>query len=338
MEYALGVFIGRFQPFHMGHIFVASKALENVSRLLILIGSSFEPRSIRNPWTFEEREKMLRSCFSAEQNSRIICEPLIDIRYNDVLWITEVQRITYMHNESDQQIALIRYESEAESRDYTVLFPQWGYIGIEHELNNSGRDIRHELFSSGEIKNVTSQLPTAIHSQVQTFIDGKFGKDLCNSHSFLEKYKKGWEASPFPPTHITVDAVVIQSGHVLLVRRGAQPGKGLYALPGGFIGHEELLSDSIIRKLKEETQIKVPVPVLLGSIKNQVVFDAPFRSDRGRTITHAFYIELRNEKTLPKIKHGGEAENCIWMPLGKLNSMEMFEDHYFIIQKMVGVI
>jgi bifunctional NMN adenylyltransferase/nudix hydrolase len=112
----------------------------------------------------------------------------------------------------------------------------------------------------------------------------------------------------------------------------------LYALPGGFIGHEELLSDSIIRKLKEETQIKVPVPVLLGSIKNQVVFDAPFRSDRGRTITHAFYIELRNEKTLPKIKHGGEAENCIWMPLGKLNSMEMFEDHYFIIQKMVGVI
>jgi uncharacterized membrane protein len=133
-------------------------------------------------------------------------------------------------------------------------------------------------------------------------------------------------------------ALVVQSGHVLLVKRGAQPGKGLLALPGGFIQSDETLLNGMVRKLREETQIKVPAPVLAGSVKSQAVFDAPFRSGRGRTITHAFYIELRSEESLPKIKGGGETSHCFWLPLGQLDSTTMFEDHYFIIQKMLGLI
>jgi bifunctional NMN adenylyltransferase/nudix hydrolase len=80
----------------------------------------------------------------------------------------------------------------------------------------------------------------------------------------IEKYKESWKAAPFPPTFVTVDAVVVQSGHVLLVKRKAMPGAGLWALPGGFLNQEETLLDGAIRELKEETKIKVPVPVLKG--------------------------------------------------------------------------
>ncbi len=54
----------------------------------------------------------------------------------------------------------------------------------------------------------------------------------------VKAYKKAWEAAPYPVKHVTVDAVVEQSGHVLVVKRRAEPGKGLLALikdDGGFL-------------------------------------------------------------------------------------------------------
>ena len=67
MAYELGVFIGRFQPFHLGHRAVVAEALKEVGRVLLLVGSSYEPRSIRNPWSFDEREAMVRACFSTAE-------------------------------------------------------------------------------------------------------------------------------------------------------------------------------------------------------------------------------------------------------------------------------
>ena len=136
---------------------------------------------------------------------------------------------------------------------------------------------------------------------------------------------------------MTVDAVVIQSGHVLMVERKARPGKGLLALPGGFLDRGEKLVDACLRELREETRLKVPAPVLIGSIKQQQVFDDPHRSARGRTITHAFYIELAPNKALPKVKGGDDAKQAMWVPLADLDPAKIFEDHYFIIKELTGM-
>ena len=109
------------------------------------------------------------------------------------------------------------------------------------------------------------------------------------------------------------------------------------ALPGGFVGFDEKLSDACLRELREETRLRVPLPVLQGSIKHQMVFDDPFRSDRGRTITHAFYIELKPDKNLPKVKGGDDAKHARWIPLADLDPAQIYEDHYFIIKELAGL-
>lgn len=336
MTYSLSVFIGRFEPFHQGHAHVVTEALGHAKRVLILIGSAHEPRSLRNPFSFDERREMILSCFSVADQKRIICAPLLDVRYNDTLWVAQVQRAVYAHEEDDAQITLIGRKGKGNGY-YTNLFPQWAHTQTESISVKPGTDIRTHLFENGTVDSVTDDLPPPVVPYISAFLKSADGADLMKEYAFVEKYKKGWENTPFPPTHVTVDAVVVQSAHVLLVRRGAYPGKGLYALPGGFIHAEETLVNAMVRKLKDETQIKVPVPALMGSIKSQSTFDAPFRSVRGRTITHAFYVELRSEEQLPKIKSSGENDGCFWVPLGTLNPAEMYEDHYFIIQKMIGM-
>ncbi len=135
---------------------------------------------------------------------------------------------------------------------------------------------------------------------------------------------------------MTVDALVVQKGHILLIERGDHPGKGLLALPGGFVDQEERLLDACLRELDEETQLNVPVSVLKGAIKQQRVFDDPHRSSRGRTITHAFYIVLPDEVELPTVCGSDDAKDAMWVPLAELDSSQLYEDHYFIIQAMLG--
>jgi len=335
VDYELAVYFGRFQPFHLGHQYIVDKALTIADQVLILIGSPFEPRSLRNPWLYQEREAMIRNCYTPEENKRIICKPVRDIRYNDTLWISQIQKAVYGHHNTDEGVTLVGRQKMGTGY-YTSLFPQWNNIPIAHDFDMTGTEIRDHLFSGKPLSALKDQIPESLFAALPGFMSSADGKSLIAEYEFIRQYKKGWENAPFEPTHVTVDAVVIQSGHVLLIERGAMPGKGLWALPGGFISGNETLLEATIRKLREETKIKVPAPVLKGSIKGSSVFDDPFRSVRGRTITHAFHIELREESELPKIKGGGETSRCFWLPVGQLDSSKMFEDHYFIIQKMLG--
>lgn len=58
-KYDYVFFLGRFQPLHNGHLQVIKKAFELTDNLIMLVGSSNVSRSIRNPFTFEERKCMI---------------------------------------------------------------------------------------------------------------------------------------------------------------------------------------------------------------------------------------------------------------------------------------
>lgn len=347
-QYDFAVFIGRFQPFHAGHLHVVRHALEQADQLILLIGSAWQAPNARNPWSHQEREAMLRACLSDQDNKRLLCLPLMDVPYNDEIWVRNVQTtvngiITAHHKQPHKPVgvALIGHKKD-QTGFYLNLFPQWGNISVENFQSVSATPFREAYFSEkiDQVLNEWQQknyMPQAVINWLKEFA-GKnpIYQQICEELEFIQKYKLAWSKAPYAPTFVTVDAVVVQSGHVLLVERKANPGKGLWALPGGFVDQQERLQDACLRELREETKLKVPQAVLKGSIKKQGVYDDPFRSARGRTITHAFYIELEPQAELPKVKGSDDAKTAQWIPLGELNPQAMFEDHYFIIEDMLG--
>ena len=337
------VFIGRFQPFHKGHQHVIKQALDQAQYLILLCGSAHQPRSLRNPWTVTEREETIRSCFSPAENSRIIVAPLMDVLYNDELWLRNVQQtisgITaayFNQPHLSPKIGIIGHSKDSTSY-YLKLFPQWSSVEVENYQRISSTPIRKAYFQHPE-EIPTQQLPPEVIAFLARFATKNDYRELRKEWEFIQTYKQGWEKAPYPPTFVTVDAVVIQSGHILLVERKARPGKGQWALPGGFVRQEETLLQACLRELREETKLKVPEPVLKGSILSQRVFDEPKRSSRGRTITQAFHLELKPDTQLPKVKGSDDAKQAFWLPLSQLDSTKLYEDHYFIIQKFLGLI
>ena len=335
MKYDYLIFIGRFQPFHLGHESVVRKALQLSDKVIVLIGSAYQPRTVRNPWDFNEREMFMRSVFSEEENRRILAFPLLDYTYNNQLWIKSVQQLVagVVHNKiaSKPKIGLIGHQKDSTS-DYLTQFPQWEREEVANYKNISSTEIRERYFNNQEFSN---SLNSNISILLEKFKTTKAYEQVANEFHFVKKYKSAWDNAPYTPMFITVDAVVVQSGHILLIERKAQPGRGLMALPGGFLDSTETLKSAVIRELREETRIKVPAPVLAGSITKTQVFDDPYRSARGRTVTHAYLIELKGDK-LPKVKSGDDASKAFWVPFAEVKPELMFEDHFHIIQTMVG--
>jgi bifunctional NMN adenylyltransferase/nudix hydrolase len=346
-EFDFLVFIGRFQPFHLGHLSVVEAGLVMAERVVILCGSSHRPRSVRNPWNADERTEMIYGAIDEADRKRVHVMPLMDIIYNDEAWVSNVQMtvngvVTAHHGipHSKAKIGLIGH-SKDHSSYYLNLFPQWGSVDVENFNEINATRVRGAFFSaeSGKYleRSAIEHLPSNVLTTIKDFATRESFKHIRDEHEFLKKYKSAWGASPYPPIFVTVDAVVVQSGHVLMVERKARPGKGLTALPGGFVGANEKLMDACLRELREETRLKIPAPVIQGSIKHQMVFDDPHRSERGRTITHAFYIELKPDKQLPKVKGGDDAKHARWVPLAELDPSQIYDDHYFIIKEMAGM-
>lgn len=338
------VFIGRFQPFHNEHKRVIDIALTKAHNVLVLVGSSGKARTVRNPFTFEERFDMIFEAFSSEERSRIRVRPLRDKTYNDSAWIKQVQdRVTEtaiaLRNPTSinlhgaGRIGLIGASKDSSSY-YLKLFPQWESVNVPIEQVINATDIRNDYL---EQDYEALDIPRSTANVLEDLYDEDFMEDLRKEYWFVQKYKEAWEAAPYPVKHLTVDAVVEQSGHILLVKRRSEPGKGLWALPGGHLEIEETLVDGVIRELREETKIKVPDPVLRGSIHATHMFDDPYRSNIGRVVTFASYIKLADATSLPRVKGADDAEKAKWVPISEITEDKLFDDHYHIIQYFLGL-
>ena len=330
------VFIGRFQPFHIGHLAVIKTALAQSKQVILLIGSAKQPRSTRNVFNVDERIQMVLSAFSSEDAARIHCVPLVDILYNDAGWVTSVEQAVQSVTGDNQslKIGLVGHYKD-QSSYYLSLFPNWQSVSVESYRGISATPIR-DAYLLGQLPTL-DMVPASTLTVLHTFLLSAEYQKLQEEAQYIVEYKKSWASTPYPSTFVTVDAVVVHSNHVLLIERGNLPGRGLYALPGGFLDSDETLFNACLRELREETNVSLSDADWRTAYQSQQTFDEPHRSVRGRSITQGFYFKLNDAIPQPQVLGGDDAKRAFWLPLSDVCSEHMFEDHYAMIDRFVKI-
>lgn len=350
-KHRLAVFIGRFQPFHIGHLDVIESALTQADSMLLLVGSAYRPRSWKNPFTYSERRAFIRASTS-DLGKPVETFPLVDTLYNDRAWISNVRTAVTLHMrraglDPDQtQVVLTGFEKDKSSR-YLGWFPTWEMLSAAPKMHDgvilNATDLREHLFlghgdDAGRLSKRfgLKQLAPVLDWMAQNPAPVAAIRD---EGAFISQYqgklKEAEAVFGYAIPINTADAVVVQSGHILLVQRDLQPGKGLWALPGGHIDPGETSLQAAIRELYEEAGLDMPKGAMQGRLRERKVFDHPERSEKGWVRTEAFVFELQDRAQMEKVKSGSDAAQARWVPITEITPDTMFEDHFDIIQSLI---
>ena len=138
--------------------------------------------------------------------------------------------------------------------------------------------------------------------------------------------KQGKYTYDWPRPMVTVDAIVFavdgEDIKVLLIKRGGEPFKGKWAIPGGFVEMDEELKDAAARELAEETS-------LTGiELEQMHTFGTIGRDPRGRQITIVFSGITGPENM--DVQGGDDAEEARWFDINAL-PQEIAFDHRDVI-------
>ena len=315
----LGILIGRFQPLHSGHRDLIRQALQKCRVLVVVIGSANRARSIKNPFTYQERKKVLTEFLTHENlQGRVVIRPANDYPYSDSQWINDINSIVESTGFDD--VTLFGFKKEG--NNYLKWFPQYKFVNITTPYEICSTDIRKIWFESAS---------------------WSFDPSVVADWEYFKKEKDLFKNYPFPDTlnFNCADAILECCGHILLIQRGAAPGRGTWALPGGFKNYNETFIDCAIRELQEETNVRVPEKVLRGSIVSSRLFDSPGRGNGIPRNTLAVHIKIsaNADGSLPRANGADDASDSRWVLITDImNSMAMYDDHASIISTMCGVL
>ena len=135
----------------------------------------------------------------------------------------------------------------------------------------------------------------------------------------------------YPHPAVTADCIVFacqnEKTQVLLIKRGSEPCKDMWALPGGFMNIDESAEEAAIRELKEETGIDVKEVTQVGA------YSKVDRDPRERVITIAFYTVIDNPV---KAVGQDDAKQAEWFALDNLPTLAF--DHSEILSAAIGML
>lgn len=136
----------------------------------------------------------------------------------------------------------------------------------------------------------------------------------------------------YPRPGVTADCILFSKKnnelHVLLIERGNEPFRGMWAFPGGFLEEDETIEACAARELQEETGLTDIV------MEQFYVFTEPKRDPRGRTISVAFIGFIDSEKHHPVASD--DAANIRWFSVDSLPHLAF--DHDKVIEKALNTI
>ncbi|MDD2231030.1 MAG: adenylyltransferase/cytidyltransferase family protein [Candidatus Cloacimonetes bacterium] len=332
-KYNYVIYLGRFQPFHDGHLNVCMEALSISEHLIVLVGGDEKARQAKNPWTFMERLAMISRTLNVDN---VFIGGIHDHPYSDDGWADEVRlRVSEAIGDNEPgKIALVGHHKD-DSSYYLNLFPDWDYVEVGNYQNIDATAIRDIYFSHPYINILATGIPPGTRDVMKQFASTPEYTGLAAEHAYIKKYKQSWASSPFPPILNTVDIAVVQDNKLLIIQRGGMPGNGLLALPGGYIDAGELLVKSAMRELQEETGVDFDLSLFNRLCITQKVFDHPSRSQLGRCITTLYVIDA--DYLAIDAKAGDDAAAVCWLPFENLDAIraQCSGDHWYMMKYAV---
>ena len=175
MPSTLGVYIGRFQPFHNGHLNTIKEALTKCDKLLIVIGSTNKKDS-RNPFTYKQRADMILNTIP---NDKIIImglpdrdglKPIAGIPHEKIWYYRLEGLIGHAIEQTDTKVILFGATKDTETSNYMKLIKEITQIS-EHHVSQltynkenqviNATDIRNKLNESG-LKDIEKYVPPQV--------------------------------------------------------------------------------------------------------------------------------------------------------------------------------
>ena len=142
---------------------------------MVLVGSANQPRTIKNPWTWEERGKMIEMSLPLDITDNMMIRPLYDKMYNDHEWVKRVQDIISSFGfTSEQKIGIIGYsKDEMIGRALTVFFDEdnQNILKEQIEIRRIGEAGSYELTWTGKDGH---KIPAIISSKTLYAPDGSY--------------------------------------------------------------------------------------------------------------------------------------------------------------------
>ncbi|MGK7890143.1 MAG: adenylyltransferase/cytidyltransferase family protein [Leptolyngbyaceae cyanobacterium] len=175
--YDICLCMGRFQPFHWGHFDLVQSAMEQGERVILLLGSHLTPPSVKNPWSSNEREKMIWQCLNSSERSRVQFIPICDFD-QDEKWAATIHRKVNTLKSLESKIAIVSYHEEGD-KFFSKHFPDWDYIEKLRRPDINATGIRAAYFSQSSEADYREKLPAHILQNLREFKKHPTYQKLC---------------------------------------------------------------------------------------------------------------------------------------------------------------
>lgn len=346
MKKKLAVIIGRFQMFHNGHMELFQKAFDECDHVLALIGSANCRLTSKNPFKVETRTMMLYASLVEAFGNRTYMNDLyvssVDDNPAEALWeasvIDEVnEAIEYYGGEHE----VIIYGHDKDASSYYIRSFPWKVVEVENKTKLDATDIRELWFANDQQVNdeIKAKVPEAVYRYLRDYWEKD--DDRQADWQYYQDERKKFAGYPYPNT-LTFncgDSVVECAGHILLIQRKHAPGRGAWALPGGFKENTETFFECAIRELYEETNLRVSKNVVLGSVVDTHMFDNPNRSQGIPRCSLAVHIKIKPDPDgkMPRANGCDDAAEIQWALISDIldGNIQLYDDHSDIVRHFV---
>lgn len=345
-DYDAVVVIQRSNPPTNAHVRNV-RAAASVGQFAISVkGSSYHPRTVKNPLSDEEVEATWTEIVKDDADVR---DKLRFVRvrdyYDNEKWKRNVEKQVYevLTKEGISQdlarVAILGH-SKDETSFYLAMFPDWDQIEVSNYQGLNATDVRTLFYDAENLAThwpmIATMVPAATVGMLKSLAIRPAYEHLVAEYRYIQKIlgdeQKFRELKNNPNWELNTncsDVVIECSDHVLMGYRGGVYGYDQLAFPGGIKGRETFLNAGL-RELFEESTFAFTKAYLMQYLVNSHMFDHEGRSQAGVRCSMGFHFNLGN---LPLQEVWGKDDmkhrRMIWVPKKEWKDYAplMFEDH-----------